>query len=215
MPSDTSPLVARRQSAMSSLRASATIIVLRVLARLSAVRAANHWAKALSFRNLRKRQANWIMPHRTRHRDARGMNDVNLNTAHPQPARQPEAIASGLIRHNDALDLAPGLAGFVPPTMQELQQRRLIGSEPLERLALDARNNPATSHFAWLISITAMIVLSCSRAVRDLLASKACDMGRSIGLLQSAKGALPSPPAPIASAHSTQAVMPPSAQSRG
>jgi hypothetical protein len=53
-------------SAMSSLRASATIIVLRVLARLSAVRAANHWAKALSFWNLRKRQANWIMPHRTR-----------------------------------------------------------------------------------------------------------------------------------------------------
>ena len=41
---------------------------------------------------------------------------------------------------------------------------------------------PATSYFAWLISITAMIVLSCSRAVRDLLASKACDMGRSIGL---------------------------------
>ena len=66
MPSDTSPLVARRQSAMSSLRASATIIVLRVPARLSAVRAANHWAKALSFWNLRKRQANWIMPHRTR-----------------------------------------------------------------------------------------------------------------------------------------------------
>ena len=54
MPSDTSPLVARRQSAMSSLRASATIIVLRVLARLSAVRAANHWAKALSFWNLEK-----------------------------------------------------------------------------------------------------------------------------------------------------------------
>jgi hypothetical protein len=53
-----------------------------------------------------------------------------------------EAIASGLISDNDALDLAPGLAGFVPPTMQQLQQRRLIGSEPLERLALDARNNP-------------------------------------------------------------------------
>ena len=47
MPSDTWPLVARRQSAMSSLRASATIIVLRVLARLSAVRAANHWARAV------------------------------------------------------------------------------------------------------------------------------------------------------------------------
>jgi hypothetical protein len=66
MPSDTWPVVTRRQSAMSSLRASATIIVLRVLARLSAVRAANHRAKALSFWNLRKRQANWIMPQRTR-----------------------------------------------------------------------------------------------------------------------------------------------------
>jgi len=71
MPSDASPVVARRQSAMSSLRASATIIVLRVLPRLSAVRAANHWAKALSFWNLRKRQANWIMPHRTRALPAR------------------------------------------------------------------------------------------------------------------------------------------------
>ena len=48
-------------------------------------------------------------------------------------------------------------------TMQELQRRRLIGIEPLERLALDARTTAATSHFAWLISITAMIVLPCSR----------------------------------------------------
>jgi hypothetical protein len=34
---------------MSSLRANATIIVLRVLERPSAVRAANHWARALFF----------------------------------------------------------------------------------------------------------------------------------------------------------------------
>jgi len=34
---------------MSNLRASATIIVLRVLARPSVVRAANHWARALFF----------------------------------------------------------------------------------------------------------------------------------------------------------------------
>jgi hypothetical protein len=39
-----------------------------------------------------------------RHRDARGMNNVILNTARPKPARQPEAIASGLISDNDALD---------------------------------------------------------------------------------------------------------------
>ena len=70
-PCGTSPLVTRDQSAMSSLRASATIIVLRVLARLSVVRAANHRARALFFWNLRKRQANWIMPHRTRALPAR------------------------------------------------------------------------------------------------------------------------------------------------
>jgi hypothetical protein len=76
-----------------------------------------------------------------RHRDARGVNDVSLNTACPQPTRQPEAITSGLISDNDALDLAPGLTGFIAPTMQELQQRRLVGIEPLEGLALDARDN--------------------------------------------------------------------------
>ena len=48
-PCGTSSLVTRRQRAMSSLRASATIIVLRVLARPSAVPAANHWARALFF----------------------------------------------------------------------------------------------------------------------------------------------------------------------
>ena len=78
--------------------------------------------------------------------------------------------------------MLPSLAGFAAPTMQVLQQHFLLGIELLKRLALDARNSAATSHFAWLISITAMIVLLCSRAVRDLLASKACDMGRSIGV---------------------------------
>lgn len=41
-PSGTSPVVTRRHSAISSLRASATIIVLRVLPRPSLVRAWNH-----------------------------------------------------------------------------------------------------------------------------------------------------------------------------
>ena len=48
-PSSISPVVTKRQSAMSSLRASATIIVLRVPARRSAVRAWYHRASALSF----------------------------------------------------------------------------------------------------------------------------------------------------------------------
>jgi hypothetical protein len=75
-PCGTSPLVTNRQRAMSSLRASATIIVLRVLARPSAVRAANHWARALFFWNLTKRQASWI-------RCGRG---------HCQPAQDPVRV---------------------------------------------------------------------------------------------------------------------------
>src|SRR5215210_4404483 len=51
---------------MSSLRASATIIVLRVAPRASAVRARYHCASALSFWKMRRRQASWIMPRRTR-----------------------------------------------------------------------------------------------------------------------------------------------------
>jgi len=48
-PSNVSPVVTKRQSAISSLRARATIIVLRVPARLSAVRAWYHCASALCF----------------------------------------------------------------------------------------------------------------------------------------------------------------------
>src|SRR6476659_8164780 len=48
-PSSGSPVVTKRQSAMISLRASATIIVLRVPIRLSAVRTRYHSASALSF----------------------------------------------------------------------------------------------------------------------------------------------------------------------
>ena len=48
-PSNVSPVVTKRQSAMTSLRARATIMVLRVPIRLSAVRAWYHRASALSF----------------------------------------------------------------------------------------------------------------------------------------------------------------------
>src|SRR4051794_3032114 len=48
-PSGTSPVVAKRHSAMSSFLARATIRVLRVRPRASAVRARYHCASALSF----------------------------------------------------------------------------------------------------------------------------------------------------------------------
>src|SRR5690349_1869257 len=64
-PSGTTPARTRCHKAMSSLRAKATIIFLREV-RAFLVRASNHFAKALSFWNLRKRHASWIIPFRTR-----------------------------------------------------------------------------------------------------------------------------------------------------
>src|SRR6478672_10528452 len=65
-PAGTSPVVTIRHSAISSFLAKATIMVLRVPPRASAVRARYHCASALSFWNSRKRQASWIIPRRTR-----------------------------------------------------------------------------------------------------------------------------------------------------
>src|SRR5882724_3847963 len=70
-PSVISPVVTSRHRAMSSLRASATIMVLRVVRRPSAVRSRNQRASRLSFWKIRKRQASWIMPRRTRPLPAR------------------------------------------------------------------------------------------------------------------------------------------------
>src|SRR6202022_1954165 len=75
-----------------------------------------------------------------RHRDAGRMDDVGLNIARPQPARQPEAVAASLKGDDDTLDVAPSLAGFAAPTMQKLQQHFLVGIELLKRLAFDAGN---------------------------------------------------------------------------
>jgi hypothetical protein len=45
------------------------------------------------------------------------MNDINLHIACPQPARQPEAVATSFIGNDNALDLATSLAGFIAPTL--------------------------------------------------------------------------------------------------
>jgi hypothetical protein len=59
------PVVAKRHRAISNLRASGTIIVLRVFGAVF-VRAWYHFASALLAWKRRKRHASWIMPRRTR-----------------------------------------------------------------------------------------------------------------------------------------------------
>src|SRR5271169_3499826 len=65
-PTGTVPSSTKRHKSINNLRASATIIVLRTPRGPLAVRASNHLASALSFWNIKNRQASWIMPRRTR-----------------------------------------------------------------------------------------------------------------------------------------------------
>jgi len=65
-PAGISPMVTIRHSAMSSLRASATIIVVLRAPFGPPVRARYYCASVLSLWNLKNRQASWIRPRRTR-----------------------------------------------------------------------------------------------------------------------------------------------------
>src|SRR6476659_7458663 len=57
-------------------------------------------------------------------------------------------------------------------------------------------STPATSQLDWLSSTTAMIVLSWSKATRDLLKSFSWGIGALRQLFASDAGAISSPPAP-------------------
>jgi hypothetical protein len=82
------------------------------------------------------------------------MDDIGLDVMRAQPTRKPEAVAASLISHDNALDLAHSLAGFIAPTMQELEQPFLLRIEFLKGLAFTAGDKCRGSHFDWLISIT-------------------------------------------------------------
>ena len=63
-----------------------------------------------------------------------------------QPARQPEAVAAGLIGDDNPVDRVAGLRRFIAPTMQELQEGVAVCIEFLLRIAFepwhDAGNQP-------------------------------------------------------------------------
>src|SRR4029077_13377515 len=69
---------------------------------------------------------------------ARCMNDMDLDVASSEPARQPEAITAGLEGDGDPFDHVSSLLGFLSPSMQQLQQYTLVDRDLLQRLALDA-----------------------------------------------------------------------------
>src|SRR5262249_42073602 len=54
-----------------------------------------------------------------RHRHARGMNDMGLDTARSQPAGQPEAVPTGLEGHSNTIDLVSGLLRLCSPSLEK------------------------------------------------------------------------------------------------
>src|SRR4051794_16699218 len=70
------------------------------------------------------------------------VNDMSVNAVSPEPARQPEAIAAGFEGDGNARDRAAGLAGLLPPAVEELEKGVLVRRELFERLTRDPRNQP-------------------------------------------------------------------------
>src|SRR5258705_4451399 len=71
------------------------------------------------------------------------MDNMRLDPASSEPARQPEAVAASLIGQRDPTDRPASTPRFVPPPLDQSQQCRRIRLQFLQRLALDARNNSA------------------------------------------------------------------------
>ena len=69
------------------------------------------------------------------------MDDVGLDGARLQPARQPEAVPPGLIGADDPPDRPSGLARFIPPALQQLQQSARVCIKLLQRLTHDSRDH--------------------------------------------------------------------------
>ena len=66
------------------------------------------------------------------------MNDMDLDVASPEPARQPEAVTASLESDSDPFDRVSCLLGFLSPSMQQFQQYTLVDRELLQWLALNA-----------------------------------------------------------------------------
>src|SRR5215218_7234814 len=69
------------------------------------------------------------------------MDDVGLDGVGLQPARQPESVPPGLLSADDTFDFMPGLARFLAPALQQLQQSARVCIKLLQRLALDSRDH--------------------------------------------------------------------------
>src|SRR6516225_7963277 len=71
------------------------------------------------------------------------MDDMCLDPASNEPARQPEAVAASFIGQCNPTDRPASTHRLAPPPLDQSQQCRRIRLQLLQRLALDAGNNAA------------------------------------------------------------------------
>src|SRR6266480_3594347 len=71
------------------------------------------------------------------------MDDMCLDPASNEPARQPKAVAASFIGQCNPTDRPPSTHRLAPPPLDQSQQCRRIRLQLLQRLALDAGNNAA------------------------------------------------------------------------
>jgi hypothetical protein len=114
--------------------------------------------------------------------DAVRMDYKGFDAALPQPTGQPETVAPGLEGDHNPSDRAAGLRRFIPPALQQAQQRPSSGVSFFSGRRSTPGTMPATSQLDWLISMTAITVLFSSRAASDRLRSFGCGMRHPIGL---------------------------------
>ena len=78
-----------------------------------------------------------------RYRDTRRMDHVRLYSSRLEPARQPEAVATGFEGNCNPRDIAAGPDGLIPPAMQHGKQPFWARLELLTRLTLNAGKHTA------------------------------------------------------------------------
>ena len=76
----------------------------------------------------------------TRHRDAAGVNDINLNPVSLEQPGQPEPVTPGFIRHHRARDRPTGPRRLLAPALDLLEQARRVDRQLLQRPPVHSRH---------------------------------------------------------------------------
>ena len=166
----------------------------RDLDHLAVITLAAQPAEKGAFEQLRVETVSLGAPMLARHRHTRCVNDVGLEAARLEPARQPEAVTASLEGDCNALILRPAFSASSRHRCSSFSNALSSTASFFNGWRSTPGTIPATSQLDRLISMTAISVPFGSRAVRDRLRSFNFCMGRSIGSHQRRWNAISSPP---------------------